>query len=121
MSNRRKRVNEARLPCNNEQDAWRESCPTSSQIKASIHQAVEEIFASLEATAAQTLFASVEKTVRSLVFSLGRLFLAYFLAFRHEHSRGEVEEAKKRGDFRERKPQPRLLDRREASLRRGPD
>ena len=31
------------------------------------------------------LFDAVEKTVRLLVFSLGRLFLAYFLAWRNEH------------------------------------
>jgi hypothetical protein len=109
MSNRKRRVNEARLPCNNEQDDWREHLPTSSEIKAKTHQKVDEIFATLEAQAAPVLFDAVEKAVRLPVFSLGRLFLAYFLAWRHEHSRPEVEKAKSAGDFRERKPQPRLI------------
>jgi len=109
MSNRKKRVNEATLPCNNEQDAWREQLPTSSEIKAKTQEKVAEIFATLEAQAAPVLFDAVEKSVRLLVFSLGRLFLAYFLAWRHEHSRPEVEKAKKAEGFRERNPQPRLL------------
>jgi len=109
MSNRKTRVNEARLPCNNEQDAWREHLATSSEIKARIHRKVDEIFVAIEAQAAPVLFDAVEKTVRLLVFSLGRLFLAYFLAWRHEHSRAEVENAKRTGNFRERKPQPRLM------------
>ncbi len=109
MSNRKKRVDETTLPCNNEQDDWRECPPTSAEIKAKTHQKVDEIFATLEAGAKPVLFDAVEKTVRLLVFSLGRFFLAYFLAWRHEHSRPEVEDAKKAGDFRERNPQPRLL------------
>ena len=63
---------------------WREHPPASSEIKAKTHQEVDEIFATLEAQAAPVLFDAMEKPVRLLVFSLGRLFLAYFLAWRHE-------------------------------------
>jgi hypothetical protein len=109
MSNRKRRVNDGTAPCNNEQDGWRERPPQSSEIKAEIHQKVEEIFGFIEKRANQSTFDTVEKTIRTLVFTLGRLFLAYFLAWRHEHSREEVERARKDGDFRERLPQPKLI------------
>ena len=109
MSNRRKRVNDATAPCNNEQDAWRERPPESSQIKAEIHRKVHEIFTTLEAHTCERIFDAVEKTVRVLLFTLGRLFLAYFLTWRHEHSGKDVERMKKTGEFRERKPQSRLI------------
>ena len=109
MSNRRRRVNDATAPCNNEQDAWRECPPTSSEIKTKIHRKVDEIFTTLEENVPDRLFDAVEKTVRVLLSALGRLFYAYFLAWRHEHSGKDVEKVKKAGRFRERRPQPRLI------------
>jgi hypothetical protein len=109
MSNRRKRVNDATAPCNNEQDAWRERPPESSQIKAEIHRKVDGMFATLEENTGERLFDAVEKIVRVLLFAVGRLFLAYFLAWRHEHSERDVERMKKTGKFRERLPQSRLI------------
>ena len=109
MSNRRKRVNDAAAPCNNEQDAWRECPPKSSDIKTKIHQKVDEIFAILEENGRDCLFEAVERSLRGLLFALGRLFLAYFLTWRHEHSAEDVEKVKRAGKFRERLPQPRLL------------
>ena len=109
MSNRRRRVNDATAPCNNEQDAWRECPPASSEIKTKIHRKVDEIFTTLEENVPDRLFDAVEKTVRVLLSALGRLFYAYFLAWRHEHSGKDVEKVKKAGKFRERRPQPRLI------------
>ncbi len=109
MSNRRKRVNDATAPCNNEQDGWRKRPPESCQIKAEIHRKVDEILATLEENTRDRLFDAIEKTVRVLLFTLGRLFLAYFLTWRHEHAGEDVERMKKSGKFRERLPQPRLI------------
>jgi len=111
MSDREKKkiVNDGKAPCNNEQDAWRASSPQSSEIKAKIFQTVDETLAFIEKNTDGSLFDAVEKTVRALVSTLGRLFFAYFFAWRHEHSRKEVEKEKKHGNFRERKPQPRLI------------
>ncbi|MGH9363067.1 MAG: hypothetical protein ACRD2T_14245, partial [Thermoanaerobaculia bacterium] len=60
MSNRKKRVDEGTLPCNTEQDAWREAAPTSLEIKRKIHQKVDEVFTVLQAQPVQTLFDGVE-------------------------------------------------------------
>lgn len=107
MSNRKQSVDEIALTCNNEQDEWRDGIPESSQIKDRIQRQVGEVFGVLERMDDRS-FDAVEKTVISHVFTLGRLFLAFFLAWRHEHSSRAVR-AMKTQDFRVCLPQPRLL------------
>ena len=53
-------------------------------------------------------FGEIEKVVISFAFAQGRLFLNYFLAWRHEHSEAEVKRMKTHGS-RVRPAQPRLL------------
>jgi hypothetical protein len=83
-----------------EQDEWKAAAPESQHIKARIHDAVERIFAILERKGDCRVFDEVEKAVIPLVFSLGRLFLAYFLTWRAERSEKELERAYSRGFWR---------------------
>src|SRR6266508_3780703 len=108
MSNQGKSVAQGRAVCNTEQDEWRETPPASSDLKGRIRSEVENVFAFLDERDAERSWDQVEKGIISRVFTLGRLFLAYFLARRQERSRPEVEAMKARG-FHERLPQPRLL------------
>jgi len=107
MSNQGKNVKEGRAVCNTEQDEWREMPPTSSGLKARIVREVEEVFIFLDEKEDYS-WDQVEKGIISRVFTLGRLFLAYFLARRQERSRPKVEAMRGEG-FHERLPQPRLL------------
>ena len=91
-----------------EQDAWKDACPRSASIEREIHAQVRKILAYLrEGDLSRTLFA-VEKCLVPLVFALGRLFLAFFLAWRHERSGAEQSAWKKKG-YRLGPVQPRLL------------
>lgn len=108
MSNQGKSVDEGRSGCKSEQDEWRDTPPASSDLKRRIRSEVETIFAFLDETDTERSFDQVEKGVISRVFTLGRFFLAYFLARQHERSRPKVEAMKAEG-FHERLPQPRLL------------
>jgi hypothetical protein len=91
-----------------EQDEWKEAAPESQDIKKRIHAKVDEIFAFLERRSDRRSFDEVEKTAVLLVFMLGRLFLAYFLAWREEHSEKEIESARRNG-YWPGDPQARLL------------
>jgi hypothetical protein len=91
-----------------EQDEWKEAAPESRGIKKRIHAKVDEVFAFLEGRGDRATFDGVEKALVRLVFMLGRLFLAYFLAWRQEHSEKEIEAARCDG-FWPGDPQPRLL------------
>jgi hypothetical protein len=108
MSNPAKSVDQGQPVCNTEQDEWRETPPASSDLKSRIRREVEGVLALLDEKDSDRSFDQVEESIRSRVFILGRLFLAYFLARRHERSRPEVESMKRKG-FHERLPQPRLL------------
>lgn len=69
-----------------EQDEWKDTPAKSKHIKKRIHQRVKQLFDLLEKRRDPRSFDEVEKAVIPLIFTLGRLFLAYFLAWRHEHS-----------------------------------
>ncbi len=91
-----------------EQDEWQEAAPESQAIKKRIHAGVDEVFAFLERPKDERSFHEIEKAVVRLVFMLGRLFLAYFLTWREEHSEKEIESARSKGHWPG-GPQPRLL------------
>jgi len=105
MSNQRKRVDEGRAVCNSEQDEWRDQIPESSQIATRIKEEVDQTIAFLKRST-ETQFWDVEKKVVSLVFTLGRLFLAFQLAWCHEHF--DVRKLKRPG-LHIKRAQPRLL------------
>lgn len=108
MSNRKQIVDDCHTVCNSEQDAWRDHPPASSEIGERLRRQVEDALAFLRMPSAKRSFGEVEQAVISFVFVLGRLLLNYFLAWRHEHSAGEVEPLKTPGS-RVRPAQPRLL------------
>lgn len=68
-----------------EQDQWKDKPVKSNYIKKRINKQVKHIFAVLEDKHDKSSFDTVEKTILPLVFALGRLFLAYFFAWRNEH------------------------------------
>jgi len=67
-----------------EQEEWRDAPPKCKQIRKRIHQHVKDVFSYLERRDAERPFDEVEKGLTGLLFTLGRLFLSYFLAWRHE-------------------------------------
>lgn len=91
-----------------EQDAWKDACPRSASIEREIHGQVKRILAYLREPDFGRSFFAVEKGLVPLVFALGRLFLAFFLAWRHERSGADEGLWKKKG-YRLGSPQPRLL------------
>ena len=69
-----------------EQDEWIDTPPKSRRIKKRIQQHVRQLFVLLERRRDSRSFDEVEKATIPLIFALGRLFLAYLLAWRHEHA-----------------------------------
>ena len=65
-----------------EQNAWKNVPAKSRKIKAKIKSHIDEIFAFLEKKNDTRSFNEVEKGLIGLIFALGRLFVAYFLARR---------------------------------------
>lgn len=108
MSNRKKIVDDGCAVCNSEQDDWRDHPAASSEIQDRIQRQVDDVLAFLEKPSRDRSFGEIEKAVISFVFILGRLFLNYFLAWRHEHSATEVQRMKTSGS-RVRPAQPRLF------------
>ena len=108
MSDRGRMVDGDLAESNSEQDEWRFCAPTSAQIRARIGTEVEEVFSLVEQRSRNRRFDPVEKSIVSHVFALGRLFLAYFLAWREEHCEGEVRAMKGHG-LCVRPRQPKLL------------
>jgi hypothetical protein len=91
-----------------EQDEWRDVQAKSKLIKRRIHQQVKQLFVLLEKRRDPRSFDEVEKAVIPLIFTLGRLFFAYFLAWRHENS--EKDCRKLRGKYLEKgDAQPRTI------------
>ena len=69
-----------------EQDEWIDAPPKSKKIKKRIQQHVNQLFTLVEKRRDDRSFDEVEKAIIPLIFALGRLFIAYFLAWRHEHA-----------------------------------
>lgn len=104
-------VEATRGDCNGEfgeQDAWKDAPSESSHIKERIFNQVREILRSLQRRRDDRAFDAVERSLIPMVFTLGRLFLAYFLAWRHEQSSGDIRAFRRQG-FLEREPQARRL------------
>lgn len=69
-----------------EQGAWKSEPAKPVAIKSKIKDHVEEIFQFVDRANDERHFDEVERGLRTLLFALGRLFLAYFLARREERS-----------------------------------
>jgi hypothetical protein len=108
MSNRKNIVDDGRAVCNSEQDDWRDRAPSSAEIRDRIQRQVDDAISLLRKHSRNRTFGEIEKAIISFAFALGRLFHNYFLAWRHEHSDGEVKRMKTPGT-RVRPAQPRLL------------
>jgi len=91
-----------------EQEAWKDAPARSSKIKGTIMSHVKEIFRFIERPGDKRSFHEVEKALIPMVFALGRLFISYYLARRHERSQGVVRRFLKKG-FRRRNPQRRTI------------
>ncbi len=92
-----------------EQDDWRDAPISSGEIKAKIKTHVQEIFEFTERSDDQRLFDEVERGgLLPLLFALGRLLLAYFLALRDERS-GDIVAWWCRKGYRRRKPGRKYL------------
>jgi len=93
-----------------EQDHWTQTPPESSEIRATIHARVDEVFSYLAHSRDKRPLDQIERHLRGLVFALARLFLAYFLCHRHENSEKAIQPWMRRGYRREEKPKPRVLN-----------
>lgn len=91
-----------------EQDAWKTAPPESAGIERTIHEHVKDILEFLRKPDPTRSLDAIERGLVSLVFALGRLFLAFFLAWREEHSKAELRCWAKRG-FRRRRLQSKHL------------
>src|SRR2546426_10231976 len=91
-----------------EQDAWRDAPATSAEIKAKIRAHFDAILEFLDKSDDRRLFDEVERGLKSLLFALGRLFVAFFLALRQERSTYVVPFWPRIG-YRQRKPEPKYL------------
>ena len=69
-----------------EQRAWETKPAKPEEIKSAIKEQLNGIFAFLEVPSDSRRFDQIERELRTLIFSLARLFLAYLLARRQEHS-----------------------------------
>ena len=91
-----------------EQDAWRNVAAKSRKIKAEIKSHIDAIFGFLDKRNDTRSFDEVERGLIGLIFALGRLFLAYFLARREESFKGQVGRWLRRG-FRKRDQERKYL------------
>lgn len=80
-----------------EQDAWRDAAPESKQIRREVLAQVRRVFQFLEFEEDSRRFQETEKGLIGSLFTLGRLFLAYYLAWREEHSRRDVNHFRRQG------------------------
>ena len=92
-----------------EQNDWREAPARSTEVKSKIKQHVDGLFDFIEKENEKRRFDEVERGLKGLIFALARLFLAYYLARRHEGSEKEVGRWKQKG-YRRRKPQRKHLN-----------
>jgi len=92
-----------------EQNDWRDAPVKSAEIKSKIKEHVSGLFDFVEKGNDQRSFDEVERGLKGPVFALARLFLAYYLARRHEASEKEVHRWQKKG-YRRRKPERKHLN-----------
>lgn len=92
-----------------EQKEWEDRPAGSVEIRVKIKAHLDRIYAFLEVRDDHRHFDEVERQFVPLIFALGRLFLAYFLARRHERSEREVAPWLKRGFRRREKPERKYL------------
>lgn len=92
-----------------EQKAWDEAPAESFDIKAEVREHVEEVFNFLEKDDDTRRFDQVERNLLTLLFTLGRLLIAYYLARREERSAGELAPWLKKG-YRRRDPERKYLN-----------
>lgn len=90
-----------------EQDAWKDRPAKSREIKERLFVELRGIVRSLDSSDDRS-FLEAEGKVRSMVFILGRLLLAYFLTRRQEMSQLRLRRRAPPG-YRSGRPQPRLL------------
>ncbi len=74
-----------------EQSAWENEPAKVSEIKSAIKKQIDAIFTFLEVPGDTRRFDQIERELKALIFSLARLFLAYVLTRRQEHSGGVVD------------------------------
>lgn len=91
-----------------EPSRWEKTPPKSKEIRKTIESSVKEILASLKSHQEEIRFGEVERQVIHVVFALGRLFLAFFLAVRQERSGSLIKRFRARR-FAKRRAQPRNL------------
>jgi len=92
-----------------EQSAWDNAPARSTEIKAKIKGHIDAVFEFFERKDDTRRFDEVERGLHGLLFALGRLFLAYFLARREESSDNEVKRWLTKG-YRRRKPERKYLN-----------
>ena len=80
-----------------EQDAWKNAPVESSQIKKTLKEHVDRIYAFIDRPSDSRKFDEVEGGMRDLLLALGRLCLAWFFALREERSERDIERWKRRG------------------------
>ncbi len=92
-----------------EQNDWRDAPASSAEVKSKIKQHLGGLFDFAEKQNDQRTFDEVERGLKGLIFTLARLFLAYYLARRHEASGQELRSWKQKG-YRRCKPQRKHLN-----------
>ena len=73
-----------------EEEGLKEAPVHPKEIRKLVLRRVNQLFDCLETRRDTRCFDDVEKAVVPLIFALGRLFLAYFLAWRRQISEGEL-------------------------------
>ncbi len=86
----------------------RTTAPNLDELEADVRAQVDRIFHYLRSEGRTLSFHSVEKSVIGAVRTLGRLFLSYFLAWRHEYTEPDPEDYRE-GGFRVAQRQARRL------------
>lgn len=92
-----------------EQNDWRDAHASSVEVKSKIKQHLNGLFDFMEKQRDQRTFDEVERGLKGLIFALARLFLAYYLARRHEASTEELRDWKRKG-YRQCKPERKHLN-----------
>ena len=67
-----------------EQEAWQDTRMDSAEVKAKIHDHVDQLFFFLDKQNDRRSFDEVERGLRGFIFALGRLPLTYLVARRGE-------------------------------------
>ena len=91
-----------------EQAAWAQAPASSATIRKRIVEEVEAILTSLSVSRDRRRFDTVERELIQRVFALGRLFLAFFLAFREEQDTPRLVRTK-RSCERITRPRPKIV------------